>query len=96
MYNGCMLNKIKELNNMRNLENNNQIDFDSLEWEVHSLKVQDLVNNGMRGRVELNVEKANHFFNLADELLEREFGLAHKDANSIINGFITEWVEVNL
>jgi len=81
---------------MRNLENNNQIDFDSLEWEVHSLKVQDLVDNGMRGRVEWNVEKANHFFNLAFELLKREFGLAHKDATPIINGFITEWVEVNL
>ena len=85
-----MLNKIKELNNMRNLENNNQINFDTLEWEVHSVKVQDLVDNGMKGRLEWNVEKANHFFNLAFELLKREFGLSYKDAKPIINGFIQE------
>jgi hypothetical protein len=84
-----MLNKIKELNNMRNLENK-QKDFDTLEWEVHMLKVQDLVDNGMRGRLEWNVEKANHFFNLAFELLKREFGLAHKDATPIIDRCIKE------
>ena len=89
MYNRCMLNKIKELNNMTTFTKN-QIDFDSLEWEVHSLKVQDLVDNGMQGRVEWNVEKANHFFNLAFELLKREFGLAHKDATPIIDRCIKE------
>jgi hypothetical protein len=89
-----MLNK-KE-SNMENLENNKQKDFDTLEWEVHMLKVQDLVDNGMRGRLEWNVEKANHFFNLADELLETHLGLNQEEANPIINGLITEWVEVNL
>jgi hypothetical protein len=84
-----MLNKIKELNNMTTFTKN-QIDFDSLEWEVHSLKIQDLVDNGMRGRVEWNIEKANHFFNLAFELLKREFGLSYKDATPIINRFIKE------
>ena len=84
-----MLIKNKELNNMRNLENN-QKDFDTLEWEVHMLKVQDLVDNGIRGRLECNVEKANHFFNLAFELLKREFGLGHKDATPIIDRCIKE------
>ena len=84
-----MLNKNKELNNMRNLENK-QKDFDTLEWEVHMLKVQDLVDNGLRGRLEWNVEKANHFFNLAFELLKREFSLDHKDATPIIDRCIKE------
>ena len=37
-----------------------------------------------------NIEKANHFFNLAFELLKREFGLSYKDATPIINRFIKE------
>jgi hypothetical protein len=72
-----MLNKIKELNNM-------DIQKQTM------LKVKDLVDNGMKGRVEWNVAKADYYFDLAFETLKTELGLSYKKAVPAINRFITE------
>ena len=54
------------------------------------LKVKDLVNNGMQGRVEWNVAKANHYFDLAFKTLKTDLGLSYKKAVPAINRFINE------
>ena len=54
------------------------------------LKVKDFVDNGMRGRVEWNVAKANYYFDLAFKTLKTELGLDYKKAVLTINRFINE------
>lgn len=54
------------------------------------LKVKDLVDNGMKGRMEWNVAKANYYFDLAFKTLKTELGFNYKQAVPTINRFINE------
>ena len=54
------------------------------------LRVKDLVDNGMQGRVEWNVAKADYYFDLAFKTLATELGLSYKQAVPTINRFITK------
>lgn len=55
------------------------------------LKVKDLVDIAMKGRMQWNVAKANYYFELAFTKLQTELDLDYKQATPIINKFISEY-----